>query len=266
MSPPSKNSPVIRRVGHALYKTGRMDIWNDIINCSDQYRCGSIYCNRCSKVYKYHSLNRMKNILLIKYDNNEMEFRKQVRHLTVLTHLVKLDLSAVDHAVQETKKHLTNLKRKFKGIILEGRFELEVIDVGRLLNANECLRKSEVINNFIEKQDGEFEYDMILVHFHILIDLDGHSENNVIDWMKNTWPGNHRVYMKSLWNNKDIIKNITDLSNYGFKMSHCYNMYIDGVKKNSNLYMSNEGLSFRVMSDKKIGNNKMSITTNGWMK
>jgi hypothetical protein len=265
-SPPSKNSPIIKRVAHALYKTGRMDIWNDIINCNDQHRCHSIYCEKCSKIYKYHSLKRMKNILLIKYDNNETEFRKQVRHLTVLTHLIKLDLSAVDHAIQETKNHLINLKRKFKGIVLEGRFELEVIDVRRLLDANECPRKSEVINNFIEKQDGEFECDMILVHFHTLIDLSGHSENNVIDWMENIWHGNHCVHMKSLWDNKDIIKSINDISKYGFKMSHCYNMKINGNKKNSDLYMSNEGLSFRVMSDKKIGNNRMSITTNRWMK
>jgi hypothetical protein len=208
----------------------------------------------------------MKNILSIKYDNNEIDFRKQVRHLTVLTHLVKLDLSVIDRAIQETKKHLTNLKRKFKGIILEGRFELEVIDIRRLIDMKECPRKSDVINTFIEKQDGEFECDMILVHFHTLIDLDGHSENNIIGWMKNTWPGDHCVHMKSLWDNKDITKSITDISNYGFKIAHCYNMHINGNKKTSDLYMSNEGLSFRVMSDKKIGNNRMSITTNGWMK
>jgi hypothetical protein len=256
----------MRRVGHALVSTGWSSLWDSIIECNVDNRCGSIYCERCRFFYSCWSNGRLKKLFSIKYNNDDVEARKELRYLTVLTHVVELDLSSVDQAIEIDKVSIKALKRRFPDIIIEGRHEIEMIDVRNIFLRKECPRKVEAIYDLTEGKGPYIDNDMVLVHFHAVVSLGGHNKKEVAAWMRERWPGRHHVHMKGLYKENDVKVNLSNIASYNLKNVHVYNMFIEGNKKRSDLYMSMKSLSFRIMCDMKIGNWRMTIKTNGWMK
>lgn len=260
---PPPYTPIIKRVQIALETTGHHNQWEHIKNCSHPNYCGSIYCLRCSSYQKKKANERLQSLFQHKYDGDDVTALNDLRHATVLCEVVDLDQSEVYRVITDNQKSFDAMRRKFPGLIIEGRHEIEIIDIKNLYRKQSSPRKITSIEYLTAGMSRYTDSDRVLVHFHALISLNGHNHSDVLSLMEKRWPGDHCVFMTGLYKNKSVESSLKTISSYPIKNSHRYNLNSEYESDSLGSYLNNESLSFRILCDKSLGRS-MRIRTNKW--
>ena len=237
------------RVRHSLLVTGFADCWTKIEDCGSGAYCNSSYCRDCRNK---NSLAQSRKLIGLyrNYYSEDHEARENMRFVTVLCELVKPNHTAVLESLKRAKLALTTLRRRksLPGLLLFGRFELEAIDIGRVFQLRTCDRKVETIRALNGDREESFGRDMILVHFHAVMFLNGHDEEVVRNKLKLRWPVPYGISIKRLYKDQSIEDSIRKLCSYPLKDRYRYNYDFRTNGYEDGGYINDGSLSFLVRS------------------
>ncbi len=170
----------------------------------DDGSCHSVFCLGCRK-RKQSSLYKQYASRLERFDNED-EARDNVRYVTILHELVPVSFDGIiaeesslydtEKSVDAFRERLKTIDRHFKKYDLwaRGTIHLELINMelfrfaslsGRLTTKQSTLRD-------LEKATGKFSDYYILVHSHILFDINGLDEKKFAGYIRNKWNNNIR--------------------------------------------------------------------------
>jgi hypothetical protein len=167
--------------------------------CDDGY-CSSVFCMTCRK-RKQDSLYRQYKERVVRFRNDD-EAREHLRYATILEGLVPLSLDEgiigdeseiknVEQSVESFRKKLKSIDRYFRtnNIWARGTIHLELINMelfrfaslsGRITTKQKTLTDLE--NHFRHNADYS-----VLVHSHILFDLNGIDDKEFRNHLRNKW-------------------------------------------------------------------------------
>jgi len=95
--------------------------------------------------------------------------------------------------IREARTCFKALKRAYPSLWFQGVFELELVDFKALLAADGGQVKSKTIAHMLGWKDEwgtralESQSTLVLVHCHVLIDLNGAGAVEVYNWLKNRY-------------------------------------------------------------------------------
>jgi hypothetical protein len=151
----------------------------------------------------------------------------------VLCEVTSLDNDSVATAVKTARKDIDAFKRRFPKVWLQGAFEFEVVSLGLVVKgATEDIGKQDTLSAMI----GSIPLDMndgVLVHFHVVLDLNGEDPNAVKLWLRTRWDKHYRqTKLQTLRSDYSIEESLKKLSRYPFKNRAQYNhtFVTDGFK------------------------------------
>lgn len=180
----------------------------------DDGSCGSVFCMTCRK-RKQDSLHSQYEERLRRFDNDE-EARKDLRYVTILHSLVGVSfeniigetktLEDVESSVGDFKAQLKGIDRHFRknDLWARGTIHLELVnmDLFRFANLSGTVTTKQKTLKDLERHFGTNSDYYILVHSHILFDINGIDDNIF------------RRYIRKKWNITDRQVDITKLTRF----------------------------------------------------
>ncbi len=262
---PVRSCRHITRLRHALTMTGFPDHLSRIENCSSGNRCGTSYCPECrSRNVRKHT-GKMLGLYRRLYNSYEGEARKDIRFVTVLHELCRPDIKEVKAGIGRAKVAFAGLRRSFPGLRIEGRFELEVIDSDAIFNRKVCPQKSVALEDINGGNRTTPDRDMILLHSHFFVFLNGSNDGLVRDKFALRFPGRYRIKFGPLFENLSVEENIRKVCSYQLKNRYFLNHGFNTQGYNQGEYISIGSLSFLIRSymSSDIGIHSSLIYTKG---
>ncbi len=170
-------------------------------------------------------------------------FRKidpsEIVWVTVLARLVYGGPAEVVQAVTKTKATMRYLmdreaKRdpKFEGIAWLGSFEVDLYRPGSI---DADSRKGRTLRKMIG-YDGEAHTAVQVVHFHLVLSLNGVPKHEFQQILKKHFPGTRRVRVTKLRANRTPQENVERLARYASKCHPCYQEAVGASERNSSKY------------------------------
>lgn len=242
---PQIGCPNRSRAKHALMTTGFIDHWSKMDRCRKGAYCNSSYCKTCrnkNSFSLYYRVNRRHN----ETHGDDTEARENLRFVTILFELAPIDYQTIKDAVTRAKRGLAGIRRSFPGLWLMGRIELEAIDVERVFKSRACERKMESIRELNGGHKHSYGKDMILVHLHAIMFLNGHDEDVVRDKLKKKWPTSRSIKIDRLHKDKPIKTSLKNMCFYLLKDRIRYNYKMDTDGYETSDLINTESLSFLV--------------------
>ncbi|MGX7709531.1 hypothetical protein [Methylobacterium sp. Gmos1] len=214
------------------------------------------------KYQKKFLSDRVLKLFSEKYNDNDTAAFNDLRHLTVLCEIVDLDQAEVHRVIKGNHKTFKSMRRTFPGLIIEGRHEIEIINIDDLYN-NKCPRKIESIEFLTGGMSREMNGDRVLVHFHVLIALNNHNHNEVLSRLIEKYGMSYCVHMTKLHTNRSMTENLINIASYPIKNSYRYHLGFGYGDDKVGSYINNKSLCFRIMCDRSLVKS-MKIRTNKW--
>lgn len=234
------------RVRESLASTAHDNDWTKIENCKPRAFCNSQYCKSCrTRHVKLHS-ERLLALHREHHGEDEGKARANLRFLTVLNALCRPDPVEVREAMGKVRADLTSLRRSFPGLLIQGRFEAEIVDTETILGSHACPQKGRALRELNGGSDITPCRDMVLLHFHALVFLNGHNPDAVKDKLREKWPTPYAVKMDSLFRDKPIDSSIRKIGSYMLKDRYQYNHQMQTNGFIDERYLNNSSLSFLV--------------------
>jgi hypothetical protein len=228
------------RIRRALVGLGNTKLANSILNCRKGQLCGQVYCSSCRDKAAQSLKDRISKRIQQRFRNDPDKSREQLRHTTVLCGLVDFNLSSVKQSVSQARKDINAFKRRFKDVWFQGAFEFELIDLDKLLvwdGDNQV--KKETLEKMTDKRGN-----LILVHFHGLMDLNGVDEKLVKEWVGQRWNKHHRqTHLQRIRKGQRLGEMTWKVSSYCFKNRVKDNMTFIARGFEEGEYFTNEELS-----------------------
>jgi len=176
----------------------------------DDGSCGSVFCMTCRKRKQDSLHNQYKE--RVKRFNNEEEARKDLRYATILHEMVAVSfdnaigetasLEDIEKSVSDFRKEIKSIDRRFRNhnIWARGTIHLELVnmDLFRFASLSGRITNKQKTLNAMGKNADYY----ILVHSHILFDINGMDDEEF------------RKYMRRKWNLSDRQVDITRLTEY----------------------------------------------------
>jgi len=229
------NTPYKKRLKHALLATGHDPTWDRIEGCCKDRRCGSYYCDSCRTGACKSQASLTIRLHRELHGADDDYARRNIQSVTILHDLVAPghkngnrynDFSEVDRSVRILRRKLNRIKKTFPGLLMVGRIELEVVNTRSILESGQCVRKASVVKHIMgDKFYGDD--NLVLVHVHFLLFLNGNDLEEVKSCFCNRWQGKYMVDVKSLYKDKDVDYNIGRLCSYYAKNRYVYNHSMD---------------------------------------
>jgi hypothetical protein len=241
------------RIRRALVGLGNTKLANSILNCRKGRLCGQVYCSSCRDKAAQGLNDRVSKRIQKKYENDPEKYREQLRHTTILCDLVDFDLSSVKQSVSQARKDINAFKRRFKDVWFQGAFEFELIDLDKLrVWDGENQVKKETLEKMTDKGGN-----LILVHFHGMMDLNGTDEQVVKDWIGQRWNNHHRqTHIQRIWKGQSLDEMSWKVSSYCFKNRVKDNMTFIAKGFEQGDYFSNDDLSTLIKIYDGVGGGK----------
>lgn len=241
------------RIQHALTVTGFPDHLERINNCSKNRRCNSTYCSKCRVRHVREHTNRMIGLHRSLYGNNDNLARNNLRFVTILHELRRLDITEIRDSLTRSKSSFTSVRRSFPGLRFEGRFEVEAVDTKVIFNSDLCPQKTRALLDLNDGNRSVANRDMALVHSHALVLLGNNNPESVRERLTAKFPGRYAVKIDKLYEDQLVEESIRKICSYLLKDRVFYNnhMRTDGYKEGR--YIEDSSLSFLIrsgMSDK----------------
>lgn len=247
------------RVRQALASTGHETEWIKIETCEPKAYCNSSYCKSCrTRHVKRHS-ERLIALHREHHGDNEGKARTNLRFLTVLCSLCRPDHDEVREAIAGVRNDLTLLRGAFPGLKLQGRFEAEIVDTKTILGTHACPQKGRALRGLNGGSDMTPCRDMILLHFHALVFLNGNDPEAVTDSLRKKWPTPYAIKMDTLFRDRSIESSIHKVCSYMLKDRYQYNHRIQTNGFIDERYLSEDSLSFLIRFGLRVGNDGMLI-------
>jgi hypothetical protein len=245
-----------------------------IDECSERRRCDSYWCKECRNRHAFGLRDRISSYLSGRYGTDYEEAKKHLRYVTVLVSVERLDEHSVSKAIREARTQIDGLKKSFKGIWMEGAFELELLDLHALSTFDGNPRKKDTIFSMWEPQSfwnwecletyHDFGSNRVLVHFHILVDLNGFDESKFHKLLRKRW-GKHRhqIDVAPMKDNQTLHDMAWKVGSYPFKDRVQYNLRMETDGYKDGRYFSDRMLAELVRLHDQIGPNGLLLGTNG---
>jgi hypothetical protein len=187
------------------------------------------------------------------HGDDEAKARTNLRFLTVLNALCRPDPDEVRAAMAKVRADLTSLRRSFPGMLIQGRFECEMVDTETILESHACPQKARALRGLNGNSDTTSCRDMVLLHFHALVFLNGHDPDAVKDKLRGKWPSPYAVKMDSLFRDKPIDSSIRKIGSYMLKDRYQYNHRFQTNGFIDERYLSNGSLSLLIRLGLDVG-------------
>ena len=177
---------------------------------------------------------------------------ERLLYVTLLGELVALsDIKRIRKAVQYHRKQLKAFKRRFPKIWMQGAIEIELIDFA-VLAASEDRIKFETIAAMLDYDPNMslgLYPTLVLVHSHILVDIEQYEDVLVRDWFANEFSKAPRqAYCTRTRKDQTLDDMCWKIGSYPFKdrVQHNLTFTTDGYTKGS--YFTDRQLSMLVMA------------------
>lgn len=216
-----------KRVTHALRMSQHHSLANKIEFCRKGERCSNVYCPECRHSMAKRLAGRMLDHVVPKYQNAPPSVRKdQLRHLTVLVDLRYPVAADIKRCIRQTRAKVKAALRAFPRVWMQGAFELELVDVPRVLAGGSTGRKADTIKSLL-KYDGQLSPrlfgQMVLVHFHAMIDVNFCDAVGIRRSLTKQFPGPYMVRLQRTHFNQELKELAWKLGSYPFKDRVQYN-------------------------------------------
>lgn len=170
----------------------------------DDGSCGSIFCMVCRK-RKQESLHSQYKDRVKRFDN-ENDARNDLRYITILHEFVAVSydtklsemcsLEDIEKSVSHFRARLKSVYRHFdkNHIWARGAIHLELINMGLFRFASLSGRqttKQKTLSDMENDTDKKGDF-YILVHSHILCDINGNDEDDFRKYLRRKWNVNKR--------------------------------------------------------------------------
>jgi hypothetical protein len=224
-----KGLEICKRLLIALNETAEEDglaFAYKVKNCGLGRLCSSVYCTKCRTRAVRQFDKRISKHIKSRFGNDEDKAHEQIRYATVLCDLVDLNKVEVKRAVANARKDLKALRRKFPEIWMQGTFEFELMDMKYLVESGASTKKGTLA----AMKDTEIQKcrslgQQVLVHFHVLMDLNEVCEKEFKKWVQNRWSCHPRQTRIQRRISGQSLKDMSDnISKYGFKNRNQYNL------------------------------------------
>lgn len=197
--------------------------------------------------------NRMLNLHRSLHGENDKLARENMKFVTILHELCRLDITEIRDALTRGKVSLASIRRSFPGLMFHGRFEIEAVDTDIVLGSDACPQKSKALLDLNDGNTRTPDRDMALVHSHALLFLNNSNPESVRAKLTVKFPGRYAVKVDRLHDHQSIEYNISKICSYLLKDRVFYNSYMrtDGYREGR--YIEDGSLSFLIrsgMSDK----------------
>ncbi len=176
---------------------------NKIEKCRKGCRCGSYWCPTCRHASAKGLETRLRQCFA-RFDGDYESARKDLRWVTILHDVVPLHLFRIKESMKSGKQLLHTMKRAFPGIWAQGAWELELIDRNLLMKCEVGAGsvKRETLTAMIADKVEKAEQFVVLVHCHMIVDLNGHDPVTFRRWAarKKPWKKHRRqIDVRSIW-------------------------------------------------------------------
>jgi len=212
-----KHTWTVKRVQRTLRSTGKDRLADKISNCRKGQYCGQVYCRVCRDRAARSLKSRISRHIEKRFDGDAELAREQLRHTTILCELVDFGVGSVEMSIDQARKDINALKRRFKNLWFQGSFEFELINIDKLMvwgGKNEVKKKTLGTMADARVVIG----NQILVHFHGLMDLNGEDEKLVKKWCRKRWNKHHRqTDLGRIWKYQPLDEMAWKVSSYCFK-------------------------------------------------
>jgi hypothetical protein len=197
--------PHDRRVINALRRFGYESLADKIENCRKGARCGSYWCGKCRHA-SAKGLELRLSRRFCRFEGDHAQAVKDLRWVTVIHDFVPLDVGKVEKSLKKGKHLLHTVRRHFPDIWIRGAWELEVIDVAALAKSDggKGSVKLDTLKTMLGRKCSSESF-LLLVHFHVVVDLNGHSEVEFKRWLRRrkVWKKHPRqIDVSSIWSSK----------------------------------------------------------------
>lgn len=245
---PSRGAHHTTRIKHALTVTGFPDHLERINNCCKDRRCNSAYCSKCRVRHVREHTTRIMRLHRSLHDEDDDLARENMRFVTILHELCRLDITEIRNALTRGKISLASIRRSFAGLMFHGRFEIEAVDTETVFNSDVCPQKTRALLDLNGGNRTTPNRDMALCHSHALLFLNGNDPESVREKLTVKFPGRYAVKIDRLYENQTIEESIRKICSYLLKDRVFYNSYMrtDGCTEGK--YIDESSLSFLVMS------------------
>lgn len=249
------------RLRHALLFTGHESTWERIEACCKNRRCGSYYCDSCRVSACKHQADVVLSHHLRLHNGDDSLARRNIQSVTVLHELVAPghknggrynDFSEVDRSIRSLRRKLQRIRKKFPGLLMFGRIELEIVNTRSIITSGQCVRKASVMK-LLTVDKGCDQDDMVLVHVHFLMFLNGYCLKKVKSYLVDRFPGKYMVHITSTYKTETTEHNITTLCRYYAKGRYSYNNKMDTDGYKTGRLLNNNVLSYGVRLHMYVG-------------
>lgn len=183
LSTVSRGKPTKRKVWESLDSIDEHTLAKRIRDCHHGQECSSPYCNRCRKRMAIRLEERLTRRFEETFSGSNNLLMVRWRYATILCELVPLDDDLVLHAVRRARKVRKALRRQFPNLWLRGAFEFELVNLDTLRWYPNS-EKSKTLLAMLDGDDQRFRGKMVLVHFHAVVDVADHDDNEIKKWFR----------------------------------------------------------------------------------
>lgn len=257
---------ITTRVIDALRSTGEikdLSLADKIENCGRGKLCSSVYCEDCRKRAANGLNKRISDHTQDRFGDDADEARYRLRYMTVLCELTAFNVADVKQAVAHARKDFKAMKRKFPDIWMQGSFEFELIDMKLLdksdagVDQNKRAIKQQTLSAMMDMsiKDNRSLGQRVIVHFHVLLDLNETDEEEFKNWVSSRWNCHrNQTEVKRLQKGQSLEEMTKKVSSYGFKNRIQYNLSFATKGYKKGVWFSNENLGTLAGIYDRIGN------------
>jgi hypothetical protein len=248
------HTPYKKRLKHALLVTGHEPSWERIESCCKERRCQSYYCDSCRAGACKNQATDVIKLHRELHGEDDAFARQNIQSVTVLHDLVAPghknggrynDFSGVERSISSLRRKLSRVRKTFSRLLIFGRIELEIVNTRSIINSGQCARKASVIKHIMgDKLYGQ--NDLVLIHTHFLMFLNGNNLDDVKSCLARRWPGKYMTEVKSTFRDKTVEYNISKLCGYYAKNRYVYNHSMESVGYKTGKLLCDDVLSYLV--------------------
>jgi hypothetical protein len=187
-----------------------------------------------------------------KFSDDHVAARERLVFVTPLFGLASVyDARRSKGVLREARKDLNALKRAFPQLWFQGAFELELIDFQALMTsegANQVKRRTIAEMLGWEEQMWasrrlQLYTPLVLIHAHLLMDLNGADKEEVKDWLRERYNKSPRQFeVRGIRPDQTLEELSWRVGSYGFKDRVQFNMSFESQGYRDGSYFSDKEL------------------------